>query len=129
MMGTAPIRHEWSDRPLERATSPGRGADVERGTWCFLGFSMSAAPDNEATGERTAHSAPQSRAFEGRSRRESHGHDCPMEKNVKRCTNSIVHVMTIRLDVNRAALNLRQGRIPEVFSKEFPRGFVQYDGA
>jgi len=51
MIGKAPIRQELSVRLLARAISPGRGAVVERGTWCFLGFSICAAPEERVIGE------------------------------------------------------------------------------
>jgi hypothetical protein len=51
MMGKAPIRYELKVRPLERATSPGHGAVVERGTWRFLSFSIFAAPEEGMIGQ------------------------------------------------------------------------------
>ena len=52
MMGKAPMRHEFKVRPLTRATLPARGAVVERGTWCFWGFSIFAAPDERVISAR-----------------------------------------------------------------------------
>lgn len=55
MIGNAPMRDEFRVRPLARATSPGRGAPVERGTWRPLGFGIGVAPDESVTGETRAH--------------------------------------------------------------------------